>query len=188
MQKNLSKTFIRVVMALIAILYLATHFIPRAHAHDGIDHSGAAAQHEALVLGDLEVSAAFARATLPNAPVGGAYMTIVNTGETDDQLVSVASDVAEAVALHDMALVDDVMTMQPVEGGLALPAGETVTLAPGGLHVMFMGLGQPFVEGECVTMTLVFQTAGTTDICVPIVAAAADGPMEHAGHEAGHSH
>jgi copper(I)-binding protein len=185
MQKPFGKTFIRIVMALIAVLYLATHFIPRAHAHDGIDHSGAAAQHEILVLGDIEISAAFARATLPNAPVGGVYMTITNTGDTDDRLVSVASDVAEVVELHQMALVDDVMNMRPVEGGLALPAGETVTLAPGGLHVMFMGLGQPFTEGECVTVTLTFETAGTTDICVPVMATAADGPMEHEG---GHSH
>lgn len=181
MQKTFSKTVIRVIMALIAVLYLATHFIPRAHAHDGIDHSGAAAQHENLVLGDIEISAAFARATLPNAPVGGAYMTITNTGGTADRLVSVASDVAEAVELHEMALVNDVMNMQPVEGGIALAPGESVTLAPGGLHVMFMGLGQPFVEGECVTITLTFETAGTTDICVPVVAAAADGPMMHEG-------
>lgn len=183
MQKTFGKTFIRVVMALIAVLYLAIHFIPRAHAHDGIDHSGAAAQHETQVLGDIEISAAFARATLPNAPVGGAYMTITNTGETPDRLISVASDAAEAVELHEMTLADDVMIMRPVEGGIALPPGEAVTLAPGGLHVMFMGLGQPFVEGECVTMTLTFEMAGTTDICVPVAAAAADGPMEHGGHE-----
>jgi len=178
----MNKTYVRVLMAVIAALYLVTHFIPRAQAQD---EEAPAAQHEILVLGDIEVSGAFARATLPNAPVGGAYMTITNTGDTDDRLTAVASDVAGAVELHEMTLVGDVMNMRPVEDGIVIPAGETVTLAPGGLHVMFMGLNQAFVEGECVEITLTFEVAGTTDHCIPVLSTAATAP---AGDDSGHNH
>jgi len=180
----MKKIVTRVVMALFAVLYLFIHFAPRAHAHEGMDHSGESAQYEILVLGDIEIANAFARATLPNAPVGGGFMTITNTGSEDDTLVSVEAEVAKDVQLHEMAVENDVMKMRELDGGIPLPAGETVTLAPGGLHVMFMGLGQPFLEGECVEVTLTFEKAGTVDFCMPVAAAGADGP-DHSGHGAG---
>lgn len=178
----MKKIIIRAVMALFAVLYLFIHFAPRAHAEDaGIDHSGESAQHEILVLGDIEIANAFARATLPNAPVGGGFMTITNKGSGDDRLIGAASDVAGDVQVHEMALEGDVMKMRGLEDGVVLPAGETVTLAPGGLHVMFMGLEQPFVEGECVEVTLTFEKAGDVDLCLPIGGVAAEG-ADHSAH------
>ncbi|GLQ54407.1 copper chaperone PCu(A)C [Devosia nitrariae] len=177
----MKKIIIRAVMALFAVLYLFIHFAPRAHAHEGIDHSGETAQHDILVLGDIEIANAFARATLPNAPVGGGFMTITNTGAEDDRLIGAAADVAGDAQIHEMALDGDIMKMRALEDGIALPAGETVTLAPGGLHIMFMGIEQPFVEGECVEVRLTFEKAGEVGFCMPVAAVAANG-ADHSSH------
>jgi len=142
------------------------------HAHGamtmgGMDHSAMAAPAEAgapVVLGDLTISGGFARATLPNAPVGGGFFSIANAGGSDDRLVSVTSPAAEQVQIHEMKMDGDVMKMAELPGGLAIPAGQTVTLAPGGLHLMFMKLKVPFVEGESVPVTLTFEKAGTVEV------------------------
>ena len=65
------------------------------------------------------------------------------------------------------------MKMRELPAGLPIPAGETVTLQPGGFHLMFMGLNQPLVEGEAVTVTLTFETAGEIDVVLPVGATAA---------------
>jgi periplasmic copper chaperone A len=126
----------------------------------GMDaHAGAP-----VTLGDLEISGGFTRATLPNAPVGGGYITITNKGSADDRLVSAASPVAGLVQLHEMKMDGAVMKMGELPDGIPVPAGETVTLAPGGLHIMFMQLNQPFVEGTKVPVTLTFERAGTVGV------------------------
>jgi hypothetical protein len=68
------------------------------------------------------------------------------------------------VMMHDTETVDDIATMFHIDS-LVIPAGETVTFAPGGKHVMFMGLdGDPFEEGETVPATLIFEKSGEIDI------------------------
>lgn len=119
---------------------------------------------ETFAVGDLSLAGAFTRATLPNAPVGGGFLTIVNNGAEADRLIAAASPVAQMVQLHEMRMEGDMMKMAEKEGGIEIPAGETVTLAPGGLHIMFMGLQQSFVEGGTVPVTLTFEKAGTVEI------------------------
>ncbi len=128
-------------------------------------------------VGNLEISHAWARAMLPNQPAGGGYMTIANQGQEADRLVSASSPAAGKVEIHSMQVINDVMTMRPVEGGLEIPAGETVELKPGGLHVMFMAVAEPFAEGDTVPVTLEFEQAGSVDIALPVRKA-----------EGGHSH
>ena len=82
-----------------------------------------------VTLGDLEIAGPFARATLPNAPVGAAYLTITNTGSTDDRLVSASTPVAGVTQLHEMKMVNDVMKMAELPDGIPIPAGQTVTLS-----------------------------------------------------------
>ena len=138
-------------------------------------HAAAPAATEAAVtVGDIAISGAFTRATLPNAPVGGGFLTLVNSGGQDDVLISASADFAAEVQLHEMAMDGDVMKMRQLTGGIAVPAGETVTLAPGGLHIMFMGLKAPLVEGESVAVTLTFETAGTVTVDLPVLGTAAD--------------
>jgi copper(I)-binding protein len=99
---------------------------------------------------------------------GAAWFTITNNGDTDDRLVSADSDVAAAVEIHEMALKDGTMTMSPLMDGLAIPAGETVVLEPGGYHIMLIGLTRDLIAGESFELTLTFETAGEIELTVPI--------------------
>ena len=153
-----------------AALAAAILVVTPAFAHNGVIH-----------LGNINISLPFTRATLPNAPVAGGFLTIENTGTESDRLISLASEIADETQIHEMAMQGDVMKMRPLAEGLEIPAGETVVLAPGGFHIMFMGLKQTLVEGKTITVTLTFEKAGTVDVVLPIEAAAADAPTaEHA--------
>ena len=124
----------------------------------------AAAQDYAA--GDIAIARPHALATPPAAKVGGGYMAITNAGGEDDTLVAatVAPDVAGMVQLHEMAMEDGVMLMSEVEGGIPVPAGETVMLERGGLHVMFMQLPQGLAEGTEIPATLTFEKAGEVEV------------------------
>ncbi len=112
----------------------------------------------------LEVAHPWARATPPSAPAGGGFLTITNTGSTPDRLVSARSPVANLVQVHEMKMDGSVMRMREVENGLEIPAGKSVTLAPGGYHLMMMGLKAPLKQGTQVPVTLVFEKAGPLDV------------------------
>jgi copper(I)-binding protein len=132
-------------------------------------------------LGSLEIGHPWARATPPTAPTGGAFLTVTNKGTTPDRLVSVASPAAGTVQVHEMKMEGNVMRMREHEGGLEIAPGATVTLAPGGLHIMMMGLKAPLKQGEKVPLTLVFEKAGSIDVELAVVAIGAS-PGEH-GHK-----
>jgi copper(I)-binding protein len=138
-------------------------------AHDGVDHA-------AITAGDLEISGAFTRATLPNAPVGAGYLTITNKGAADDRLVSATSTVAGTTQIHEMKMEGDVMKMNELRDGVVIPAGGSVTLEPGGLHIMFMQLKQPFAEGSTIPVTLTFEKAGSVEVELAVGAINADEP------------
>lgn len=148
-----------------------------------------------VTAGSIVVSEPWSRATPPGARVGGGYMTIRNNGTEADTLVSVASTVSEKTELHLMKTEDGVMTMRPAEGGVEIPAGETLTLEPGGYHVMFIRPKAPFKQGESVPLTLTFAKAGAVEVELVVSPIGAPGPdkadgekpgMDHSGHGAGH--
>lgn len=129
-----------------------------------------------VTLGDLELSGPFTRATLPGAKVGGGFLTILNKGETDDRLVSATSPAAKDVQIHEMKMEGEVMQMRQLTDGVVIPAGSTVTLQPGGLHIMFMGINAPFAQGATVPVTLTFEKAGTVTLDLAVEAVGADAP------------
>ncbi|OEO31887.1 hypothetical protein VW23_014095 [Devosia insulae DS-56] len=136
-----------------------------------------------VTTGDLVISGGFSRATLPNAPVGGGYLTITNKGAEADRLLSAASPVAGVVQIHQMKMEGDLMKMNELPDGVEIPAGATVTLAPGGLHIMFMQLTQPLVEGTRIPLTLTFEKAGSVEVELSVESPAAKGPAEdHSMH------
>ena len=157
-----------------------------AFAHQGMLHDGCPAG-QTFTAGDITVSGAFSRATLPQAKVGGGYLTIVNKGTAPDRLLGGSSENAKAVQVHQMKMEGDMMKMGAVEGGLEIPAGATIALAPGGdsYHLMFMDIGQPLKPGECLAVTLKFEKAGELPIQLNIGEPSADAPPE--GME-GHDH
>lgn len=141
-----------------------------------------AAAHE-VTTDSLVIDHPYALETVATAMSGAGYMTITNTGSEPDRLLSVRADFP-SVTLHGTETDAQGVTRMIRVEGIEIPPGETVTLAPGGTHVMFMGLdGDPFEEGERIPATLVFERAG--EIAVEFWVEPRDGGMT--GHE-GHDH
>lgn len=124
--------------------------------------------------GGIELTDAWARPGGGHGMVGdmqgansAVYMVIRNHSANNDVLLMAESDIAEAVELHKSEMKDGIMTMNPVES-IEIPAGGQVELAPGGLHIMLIGLKKELKTGEKFTITLVFEKAGkqTIDILV----------------------
>lgn len=151
------------------------------HAGHGSASDGDHAEAEPVTAGDLQLTGGFTRATLPNAEVAGGFLTVTNTGAQDDRLVSATSPVAERVEIHQMSMQGDVMRMRPLPEGVPLPAGQTVELKPGGIHLMMMDLKQPLAQGQTVPVTLTFEKAGQVELPLTVGAINAKGG-EHAGH------
>ena len=100
------------------------------------------------------------RATVAGMPSSAAYLTITNHGVSDDRLIAAKSAIAQRVEIHSMGLDQGVMRMRAVVDGLVIAAGDSVTLAPGGLHIMLMGLTTDLAPDTQHEMTLVFEKAG----------------------------
>lgn len=167
----------------LAVVGFAMQALPsQVLAHEGLVHEGCPAG-QTFTAGELEITGAFTRATLPAAKVAGGYLEVENKGATPDRLLGGTSEAVESVQVHQMAMEGDVMKMGRVEGGLEIPAGEAVTLAPGGLHLMLIGLRNPFSEGECVEVRLQFEEAGEVPVLLNVGGMAADAaPEGHAHH------
>ncbi len=86
------------------------------------------------------------------------YLQIKNASGSDDRLIGVTSDFANAM-LHETAINGDVATMSEL-ASVDLPAGATVEFKPGGLHIMLMNLKQDLKVGDTVNLTLEFEKAG----------------------------
>jgi copper(I)-binding protein len=120
-------------------------------------------------VGDIEITAAAIKAMTPGQPVAGGFVTLVNKGKADDRLVSVtAAEGVKRVELHEMSMSNDVMTMRKLADGVAVPAGQTVEMKPGALHMMFMGLAKQLKAGDTVRATLVFEKAGKVELNIPV--------------------
>ena len=75
---------------------------------------------------------------------------------------------AADVEVHQMSMKNDVMVMRPVNGGLIIPPGQSVTLVPGGYHLMLMNLKAPLKQGEHVPITLQFEKTGKIDVVLEV--------------------
>jgi copper(I)-binding protein len=123
---------------------------------------------------DIVVNGAFARASAsPLIKTGAVYLAITNPGAEADRLVAVATPAAGAASIHETRTVDGVMTMDMKEA-LDIPAGATVALAPGGMHIMLMNLTAPLTEGQQFDVTLTFVKAGSVTVSVPVAGVAAN--------------
>jgi hypothetical protein len=141
---------------------------------------GAVAHGPAAQLGSVSVSAPWARASAGMAKAGAAYMTLDNTGSEPATVVGCSTPIAAACELHTHTMDGDVMRMRQVPE-IVVPAGETVALEPGGLHVMLMGLAAPLSEGDTLTvsLTLVGAAKGRVDVAVPVQGIGSSGPAPH---------
>jgi hypothetical protein len=135
--------------------------------------SPAVAAHD-YTLGDLRIGHPWTRATAAAGAAGGGYMVIRNTGSAPDRLIRAESPAARAVELHTTIRDGEVMRMRPV-ADITVPPGGEVRLAPGGLHVMFVGTTQRFVQGTRIPARLVFERSGAIDVEFDVEAAGARG-------------
>ncbi len=128
---------------------------------------------------NLTVTNAWARATMPGQPVSGAYLQI--RSDADARLVGASSPVVPRVEIHEMKMDGDVMRMREVKA-IELPRGKTVSLEPGGYHIMLMNLTKPIAAGDVVPLTLVVESAGkrqTVEVKAEARAPMGGGAMHH---------
>jgi len=125
---------------------------------------------------DVTAKQAWSRATPKGAKVAAGYLTIENRGVQPDRLLSASSGAAAKVEIHQMSMQDGIMTMRPLDGGLAIPPDTTVTLVPGGDHIMFIGLIAPFEEDQRIPVLLNFERAGKIETIFEIGSVGAKGP------------
>lgn len=137
----------------------------------------------------VEVSNAWARATVQGQKATGAYMTLKSKDGT--RLVSVTSPAAGMTEVHEMKLNNNVMVMRAVEGGLELPAGKAVELKPGSYHLMLMDLKVTLPKDTTVPITLLFKDANgkesKTELKVPVSQTPPPGAITAIGQHGSHS-
>lgn len=107
-----------------------------------------------LAHAEVSISNAWVRASVPGQSVGAAYLTFRSPQHAS--LVYVETERAGTVEMHSMRMENGVMKMRQIEA-LSIPAGQTVALAPGGLHLMLFELSAPFKAGEQVKFRLCFK-------------------------------
>lgn len=116
---------------------------------------------------------------LPDVARNGAvYIEIANRGESADRLTHASSSIAKRVSLHTHTISDGVLRMRPIEAIHVAPGTSTV-LAPGGLHIMLMGLKEPLTTGKHFPLTLTFENAGTIEVEIAVIE---HPPDDHGGH------
>ncbi|MCB1736412.1 MAG: copper chaperone PCu(A)C [Gammaproteobacteria bacterium] len=142
--------------------------------------SDAASEDAGTVADRIVVLEPYARAMPPMQPTSAMFLSLKNTDGVDHALVAATSDVARSVELHTHIMEDGVARMRQVEK-IDLPASATASLAPGGFHVMLIGLHGPLVEGRTMAATLHFEDGSTKAIEVPIRGLSYRGKSEPAG-------
>jgi copper(I)-binding protein len=114
----------------------------------------------------VKVESPWARPTVQGQAAGGGFLRIVG-GPANDKLVSASADIAGRVELHSMSMDGNVMRMRQIDS-IEIPAGKTVDLKPGGLHVMFMDIKTPLKTGASFPLTLKFEKAGDVKVNVAV--------------------
>ncbi len=102
------------------------------------------------------------------ATLTAAYAEISNNGMGMDELIAVTVDVAAQTELHETTIEDEVMRMREVES-IVIPPGSTVSLVPGGHHVMLMGLDRQLVEGDSIEIVFQFGSGTSVSVNAPVL-------------------
>jgi copper(I)-binding protein len=137
---------------------------PRTHARrvlllGAITLAGAISMAANYEHGALHISQPWSRATAAGMPMGVAYLTISNRGKKADALIAASTPAAARVEMHHTTLVEGMARMRPLSE-IPIPAGATVKIEPGGIHLMLVDLKAPLVAGKPVPLTLEFRVAG----------------------------
>ncbi len=118
---------------------------------------------------DIVVSDEWARPIIIVGRPGGAYFNIENKGDVDDKLMSVSSSVSPRVEMHEHTMKDGVMKMSKVDF-IEVSAGKTITLEPGGYHIMLFETVKKYAPGDEIDLILNFEKAETIEKTVKVLA------------------
>ncbi|CAD5252870.1 conserved exported hypothetical protein [Alteromonas sp. 38] len=129
----------------------------------------------------VSVSDGFARATFPMAQSAALYFTLRNKSETPVKLtgVNVSNDIASDAQIHTTEMNNDMMRMREVKEGIVIAPSESLSFAPGGYHVMLLGLEKGLVEGNSVSLTLSFDAAPDYTVDLPIIGMDKEASHQH---------
>lgn len=164
MRFDIEESFLKAAIGMFAVTLLLGSLALTVHAANM-----SAAETAARTTQSPAVTEAWARATVPGQPVAAAYMKISSPFHVT--LIGVETDVAKQVQVHDMQMNDGVMQMRRHDQ-LDIPAGATIELAPGGMHLMLLGLKKPLKAGDAITVKMTFVDAEkakvTSVVTVPV--------------------
>lgn len=135
-----------------------------------------AAAGPSFTSGAVTVEQPWSRATPRGADMAVGYLTIRNTGDAPDRLVSASSDIAGRVGPHSMVMTNGIMQMRPLPDGIAIPPHGSVVLAPNGDHLMFEALKRPLRAEETFPATLIFEKAGAVPVTFMVESIGARSP------------
>ncbi len=130
--------------------------------------------------GEIEIGHPWSRAA-PAGVTGAGFMSFTNKGSTADRLIGARADIARTVEIHSNSMEGGVMRMRPVQA-IDIAPGAEVKLAPGGYHLMLIGLKQALAQGQRVPLTLVFEKAGEVRVDLAVEAAGARGGADSHQH------
>jgi copper(I)-binding protein len=147
-----------------AVLYTALIALV---AVSGAQAVASPAEGNAIVRDQLSVRGAWVAEALPGQSMTAAYMTISNEGDVDEELVSVESEIAEKLEIHEMVQQGEMMRMRKVDS-IVIGPGEEMALEPGGLHIMLIGLTREIKEGDTVELNLIFESGATLTVSAPV--------------------
>ena len=136
-----------------------------------------AAAGPSFTAGAVTVEQPWSRATPHGAAVAVGYLTIRNSGDAPDRLVSASSDIAGRVGPHSMVMTNGVMQMRPLPQGIAIPPHGSAVLAPNGDHLMFEALKRPLRAEEQFPATLTFEKAGAVPVTFRVESMGARSPQ-----------
>lgn len=137
-----------------------------------------AAATDAAAKAAIDVSQAWTRATPGRSTTAAIYLRIVNASKDADALNGVESENAAHATVHTTTTTNGVARMDAMRS-LPIAQASTVTLVPGGAHIMLEGLKAPLKQGESFIITLVFAKAGKISATVQVLAPGAMGPAPH---------
>ena len=142
----------------------------------------AMAQAHEVKAGSLVLEHPHMRASMGMSPTTAGYLVIENKGKVDDRLVSASCACAKMVMIHQTEIKNSMASMKSVDG-LPIPASGKAVLAPGGTHLMVMGLKAPIKSGNMVDLTLTFAKAGAVKVPFKVVDKTGEhGQMDHSAH------
>lgn len=141
----------------------------------GLVAASPSTQAEQFRINSLAIDQPWSRSLPTVAKTGAVYFTVHNTGSEPDRLISAVTAKAEKAELHTTTTENGIASMRQVEALTIAPAS-TVSLAPGGTHMMLVGLKTPLTAGKSFPLTLVFEKAGGIEVHVEVNARA---PSSH---------